>query len=149
VQLGRRLGFDFGDVRIGVAVSDPSGILATPIARILNTPETFNIEITQLFAEYQPLYIALGFPLHLSGTEGAKSESVLTFARRISTISQAPIYLIDERLSTVSATKILREKGLNSKEARNEVDSVAAAAILEAALNQERLQGAPMNRFEI
>ncbi len=149
MQLGRRLGFDFGDVRIGVAVSDPSGILATPIARILNTPETFNIEITQLFAEYQPLYIALGFPLHLSGTEGAKSESVLTFARRISTISQAPIYLIDERLSTVSATKILREKGLNSKEARNEVDSVAAAAILEAALNQERLQGAPMNRFEI
>ena len=110
---------------------------------------TFNIEITQLFAEYQPLYIPLGFPLHLSGTEGAKSESVLTFARRISTISQAPIYPIDERLSTVSATKILREKGLNSKEARNEVDSVAAAAILEAALNQERLQGAPMNRFEI
>ena len=74
--------------------------------------------------------------------------SVAKFAEQVSEITQAPIYLIDERLTSVSANRTLREAGLNSKTARNEVDSMAATAILESALNQERIQGEPMNRFK-
>ena len=74
--------------------------------------------------------------------------SVAKFAEQVSEITQAPIYLIDERLTSVSANRTLREAGLNSKTARSEVDSMAATAILESALDQERIQGEPMNRFK-
>jgi putative Holliday junction resolvase len=148
VQPGRRIAFDFGDVRIGVAITDTSGILATPLDFISNTSEGLHQELTSLFALHQPIYIAIGFPLHLSGSESAKSASVSQFAELISEISTAPIYLIDERMTTVSASRALREAGLNSKSAKGEIDSMAAVAILDSALNQERIQGTPMNRFK-
>jgi putative Holliday junction resolvase len=144
---GRRIAFDFGDVRIGVAVTDPSGILASPLNFIPNVQESVTQDLQDLYNEYEPLYTAIGFPLHLSGEASAKSESVSVFAKKISEISKAPIYLIDERLTSVSANRTLREAGLNSKSAKGEIDSMAAKAILDSALNQERIQGEPMNRF--
>ncbi|CAB4747055.1 unannotated protein [freshwater metagenome] len=144
---GRRIGFDFGDVRIGVACSDQSGVLASPLEFLVNGEGNLEAKISELFAQYEPLYIAIGFPIHLSGKESEKSKSVTKFAELISTLTKAPIYLIDERMTTVSASRILREAGHNSKSARSEIDSAAAAAILDSALNQERLQGEPMNRF--
>ena len=144
---GRRIAFDFGDVRIGVAVTDPSGILASPLNFIPNVEESVTQDLQDLYNEYEPLYTAIGFPLHLSGEASAKSESVSVFAKKISEISKAPIYLIDERLTSVSANRTLREAGLNSKTVKSEIDSMAAKAILDSALNQERIQGEPMNRF--
>ena len=144
---GRRIGFDFGDVRIGVACSDQSGVLASPLEFLVNGEGHLEVKISELFTQYEPLYIAIGFPIHLSGKESEKSKSVTKFAELISTLTKAPIYLIDERMTTVSASRILREAGHNSKSARSEIDSAAAAAILDSALNQERLQGEPMNRF--
>jgi putative Holliday junction resolvase len=144
---GRRIAFDFGDVRIGVAVTDPSGILASPLNFIPNTEESVTQDLQDLYIEYAPIYTAIGFPLHLSGEASAKSESVSVFAKKISEISKAPIYLIDERLTSVSANRTLREAGLNSKTAKSEIDSMAAKAILDSALDQERIQGEPMNRF--
>jgi len=144
---GRRIAFDFGDVRIGVAVTDPSGILASPLNFIPNVQESVTQDLQDLYNEYEPLYTAIGFPLHLSGEASAKSESVSVFAKKISEISKAPIYLIDERLTSVSANRTLREAGLNSKTVKSEIDSMAAKAILDSALNQERIQGEPMNRF--
>jgi len=144
---GRRIAFDFGDIRIGVAVTDPSGILASPLNFIPNVEESVTQDLQDLYNEYEPLYTAIGFPLHLSGEASAKSESVSVFAKKISEISKAPIYLIDERLTSVSANRTLREAGLNSKTAKGEIDSMAAKAILDSALNQERIQGEPMNRF--
>lgn len=144
---GRRIAFDFGEVRIGVAITDPSGMLATPLQFISNLELNLVEELRDLYLQYEPIYTAIGFPLHLSGNESAKSSSVTTFAEKISEISNAPIYLVDERLTSVSANRTLRDAGLNSKAARKEVDSVAAAAILDSALNQERIQGEPMNRF--
>ena len=144
---GRRIAFDFGDVRIGVAITDASGILATPLKFIANAEETLDRDLKALYEEYLPLYTAVGFPIHLSGSASEKSASVSKFAERISEISDSPIYLIDERLTSVSANRTLREAGLNSKSARSEIDSMAATAILDSALNQERLQGEPMNRF--
>ena len=144
---GRRIAFDFGDVRIGVAVSDRSGLLATPLDYLLNKSESLQIELKSLFQEYEPIYIAIGFPIHLSGDESTKSLSVRDFAKEVGELIDCPIYLIDERMTTVSASRTLRESGLNSRTAKSEIDSAAAAAILDSALNQERLQGVPMNRF--
>jgi putative Holliday junction resolvase len=145
---GRRIAFDFGDVRIGVAVTDPSGILATPLDFISNSDQNLLQDLHALYEEYNPIYTAIGFPIHLSGNTSEKSVSVTKFAQQVSGITHAPIYLIDERLTTVSANRTLREAGLNSRTAKSEIDSMAATAILESALNQERIQGEPMNRFQ-
>jgi len=144
---GRRIAFDFGDVRIGVAVTDPSGILATPLNFLENSEESLSASMKSLYDEYQPIYTAIGFPSHLSGGESQKSKSVSEFAAKVNEISENPIYFIDERLTTVSASRTLREAGLNSKSSKGEIDSMAAVAILDSALNQERIQGEPMNRF--
>lgn len=148
MRTGRRIAFDFGDVRIGVAITDSTGILASPLDHILNSTESLRSNLVDLYERYGPIYTAIGFPLHLSGNESAKSTSVLEFAALISEITPNPIYFIDERMTTVSASRTLREAGLNSKSAKGEIDSMAATAILDSALNQERIQGAPINRFE-
>jgi putative Holliday junction resolvase len=148
VRPGRRIAFDFGDVRIGVAITDSSGILASPLDFIANSADKLRSNLVDLYQEYDPIYTAIGFPLHLSGSESAKSASVTQFAVLISEITPNPIYLIDERMTTVSASRTLREAGLNSKSAKGEIDSMAATAILDSALNQERAQGAPIKRFE-
>ncbi len=145
---GRRIAFDFGDVRIGVAITDSSGILASPLDFIANSAEKLRSNLVDLYQEYDPIYTAIGFPLHLSGSESVKSASVTQFALLISEITPNPIYLIDERMTTVSASRTLREAGLNSKSAKGEIDSMAASAILDSALNQERIQGAPIKTFE-
>ena len=147
MKSGRRIAFDFGDVRIGVAVTDPSGILATPLNFLENSEVSLSANLTSLYDEYQPIYTAIGFPSHLSGGESQKSKSVSEFAAKVSEITENPIYFIDERLTTVSASRTLREAGLNSKTSKGEIDSMAAAAILDSALNQERIQGEPMNRY--
>ncbi len=147
MQRGRRIAFDFGDVRIGVAVTDPSGILASPLAYLPNSQGALQSELKRLYQEYDPIYTAIGFPIHLSGAEGEKSRAVKGFAELIQTITTSPIYLIDERMTTVSANRTLREAGHDSKSSKEQIDSMAATAILESALNQERIQGEPMNRF--
>jgi len=148
MQPGRRIAFDYGDVRIGVAITDSSGILATPLEFLTNSPDQLRTDLINLYETYVPIYTAVGYPLHLSGSESAKSASVTKFAALITEISPAPIYLIDERMTTVSASRTLRDAGLNAKSAKGEIDSMAAVAILDSALNQERIQGEPMNRFE-
>jgi putative Holliday junction resolvase len=148
MQPGRRIAFDYGDVRIGVAITDSSGILATPLEFLSNNPEQLRTDLINVYETYLPIYTAVGYPLHLSGSESAKSVSVTKFAELITEISPAPIYLIDERMTTVSASRTLRDAGLNAKSAKSEIDSMAAVAILDSALNQERIQGEPMNRFE-
>jgi len=148
MQQGRRIAFDYGDVRIGVAITDSSAILASPLDFITNTPAQLRADLEKIYELYEPVYTAIGYPIHLSGAASAKSESVSTFAKLIHEIATHPIYLIDERMTTVSAGRTLREAGLTAKSAKGEIDSMAAVAILESALNQERIQGEPMNRYK-
>ena len=148
MQPGRRIAFDYGDVRIGVAITDTSGILATPLEFLTNSAEQLRTDLINVYENYLPIYTAVGYPLHLSGSESVKSASVTKFVQLISEISPAPIYLIDERMTTVSASRTLRDAGLNAKSAKGEIDSMSAVAILDSALNQERIQGEPMNRFK-
>jgi len=139
---GRRLAFDFGDVRIGVAASDTDGILASPRDFLAND-ENLEFNLSALLAEVQPIYIVLGLPLHLHGGSSAKAVSVQGFAEQLRTTYPGDIYFVDERLSTVSAAKALRDSGKDARASRSLIDSAAAAGILESALMAEKSQGAP------
>jgi putative Holliday junction resolvase len=145
---GRRLAFDYGDVRIGVAVSDPEGIFATP-RDFLPNDDGLEGSLSNLISEVEPIFIVLGMPLHLHGGLSAKSESVQSFASQLRGIFSGDIYFVDERLSTVSAAKSLRESGKDAKASKSLIDSAAAAGILESALMAEKSQGIPSKlRYE-
>lgn len=134
---GRRLAFDFGDVRIGVAVCDPDGILATPLAYIQSNNPRRDREILALINEYEPVLIYVGLPAHMSGELGLAAEKVEVFISSLKEISPTPIKRIDERLSTVSAAASLKSAGKSAKESKSLIDSMAAVAILEAGLRHE------------
>jgi putative Holliday junction resolvase len=143
MESGRRIAFDFGNARIGVAISDASGLLASPGENLLAQSDDLVETLRNLLDDVNPIYIAIGKPLHLSGAESAKSEAVEAFATLVKSLVSVPIYFIDERLTTVSAARALRESGINAKEGKSKIDGMAAVGILESALNQERLQGVP------
>ena len=130
---GRKIAFDYGDTRIGVAVCDPDGILASPLPFIHNGAAR-NRELIELLDEYDPNEIIVGLPLTLSGGAGQAIAKVEVFCKELAKISDLPIIKIDERLSTVGAAKALRDAGKSAKESRTLVDSMAAVAILESYL---------------
>jgi putative Holliday junction resolvase len=137
MQRGRRIAFDYGDSRIGVAICDPDGILATPLECLDARHPKLLVRIADLFDEYQPIAIYIGEPKHLSGESGSASEKAHNFAALISAEFSQPIIFIDERLSTVDAARRLREAGKSAKESKSLIDSMAAVAILEAGLKNE------------
>ena len=138
MQRGRRIAFDYGDVRIGVAVSDPDSILATPLVTLKSSDKNLAKEVAKIFNEIEPVAVYLGRPALLSGQDGASTEKVLQFSELLRGLIQIPIELIDERLSTVSAARQLREAGRSAKSSRDFIDMAAAVAILEFALEIEK-----------
>ena len=131
---GRRIAFDYGDVRTGVAICDPDGILASPLCVLLTQKHDFLSLISNLLIEYEPIEIFIGNPVTMSGASGTSAEKVLAFVEELKKISHIPISLIDERLSTVSAQKKLKEAGVSSKDSKKLIDAMAAVAILEQGL---------------
>ena len=136
---GRRLAFDFGDVRTGVAVSDFHAIICSPHSVLQTAAPDFTAQLRELIAEVDPIYIAVGEPRHLSGADSAKMESVETFHELLKSVTDLPIYRIDERMSTVAAQSRLHASGKNAKESKANIDAVAACMILESALALEKL----------
>ena len=141
MKTGRRIAFDYGQVRIGVAASDISGLLASPIATLVATDENLEDQLRSLIAQYEPIYLVVGEPKHLSGASNPSLLAAREFADLLRSISDLPIYFIDERLSTVSAARSLRNSGYSAKESKSRIDAMAAAAILESALERERIAG--------
>lgn len=141
MKSGRRLAFDYGQVRIGVAVSDTSGLIASPIATLLATDADLASQLKTLFSEYEPIYLVVGEPKHLSGTSSPSLIAAHQFADLLRTLTDAPVYFVDERLSTVSAARNLRGTGHNAKTSKTKIDAMAAVAILESALDRERIAG--------
>ena len=137
MRVGKRISFDFGTVRIGVAISDASGLLATPHKAISNSEKTEE-ELVELFNQVQPIYIAIGLPKHLSGDKSRSQDSVMVFVENIRKNFPNPIYGIDERLSTVGANKRLKAAGHDSRSMKTIIDSAAAVEILERALELEK-----------
>lgn len=135
---GRRLAFDYGDVRVGVAVCDPDGILATPVATLKLKDSNFWDQIIALIEEYEPVHIYVGSPKHLSGQSGTSVEKAEAFKNEIAERTSIDCTMIDERLSTVSAAKQLKDSGMNSRESKSAIDQAAAVAILEQALAIEK-----------
>jgi len=133
---GRRIGIDFGQARIGVAVSDFDAILVSPVKTLPNDA-TLTTMLTEIFKEYDPIYIAIGNPIHLSGADSDKARMTRSFAISIRDFYTGNIYLIDERLSTNQSIAQLHEMGKNVKTGKSFLDQMAAVNILNQALQLE------------
>ena len=137
IAIGRRVGFDFGQKRIGVATSDSESILVSPHATLLNDDKLL-IKLQEIITEVNPFYIVVGNPKHLSGESSTSSEAAAAFGNLLRSIFAGPIYLVDERLSTSSAYSQMREIGKSERESKAVIDQIAAINILESALLNER-----------
>ena len=138
IQRGRRIAFDYGDVRIGVALSDPDAILASPLVTLKSLDKKLMPTIAKIFQEFEPITIYVGKPSNMDGSSGPAREKSRAFIAILTTLTTVPIIEIDERLSTVSASRSLRESGLNAKSSKDRIDEAAAVAILEFALSLEK-----------
>lgn len=138
MQRGRRIAFDYGDARIGVAVSDQDSILVSPLTTLPAVSRNLLKEIAVIFEEISPIQIYVGKPTNLSGVDSTATSKVLNFVEDLKKITETPIILIDERMSTVSASRSLREAGLDSKKSKSIIDMAAAVAILEFAITIEK-----------
>lgn len=137
IEIGRRIGFDFGDKRIGVATSDRESILVSPHATILNDEKLLD-KLKEIIQEVEPIYIVVGDPKHLSGEKSLKSDDAVEFATLVKSIYQGPIFFIDERLTTANSYSQMREIGKSEKDSKHIIDQIAAINILESAILNER-----------
>ena len=136
---GRRLGIDVGAVRVGVALSDPDGVLATPLATVARDVERGSDldTIAGLVAEHDVVGVVVGLPRTLAGREGPAADAAREFATALAARLDAtvPVVFSDERLTTVVATRQMRESGRKGRRQRAVVDQVAAVAILQGWLD--------------
>ena len=137
-RFGRRLAFDYGDVRIGVAVCDPDGVLSTPLTTLNSKDPNVLDHIAAIVDEYEPVKIYIGLPVNLSGSSSTSAVNAKEFGEKITARFDISVAYIDERLSTVSANKKLLESGMNSKQARASIDQSAAVEILEQGLRIDK-----------
>ena len=138
MQRGRRIAFDFGDVRIGVATSDADSIICSPLTTLKSSDKSLLKSITEIFLEIQPIQIFVGRPALLSGKDGAATQKAVAFADLLRGITDIEVIMVDERLSTVSAARNLRESGRNAKDSKDAIDMAAAVGILEFAIDLEK-----------
>jgi putative Holliday junction resolvase len=137
-RLGRRLAFDYGDVRIGVAVCDADGILSRPLDHLASKDPGLLKAISGLCDEYEPTKIYVGLPLHLSGELSESSKKAEAFAAALAKVVTCPIEMVDERLTTSSASASLSQAGVSARDQRKRIDSQAAVMILEFGLAKDR-----------
>ena len=133
----RILGLDIGDRRIGVALSDPQGILASPLSIINRSDEGLDTEaIVNIISQYEVEQIVVGLPRSLDGSLGNQAEKVKDFIQKLCSYVKTPLEFRDERLTTVSAKRLLHSA--NTRKTRKRVwdDAVAAALILQGYLDE-------------
>ena len=145
---GVRLACDVGSVRIGLARCDALGILATPLDAV-KAGEQAPAAVAAIVEEWSAIEVYVGLPLHLSGVEGASADMARTWAGQLAELIDAPVRLIDERLSTVQAQRALQSAGRTTKESRSRIDSASAVIVLQSVLDQEQSTGrVPGERVE-
>jgi putative Holliday junction resolvase len=139
-QAGRVLGVDVGTVRVGVALSDPTGTLASPLETLRRSKNHADLDrLAALVVEHEVTEVVVGEPVHLSGASGASAEDAGNYAQELADrIPDVPVILIDERLSTVTAASHLREGGIDSRKQRAVIDQAAAVVILQQFLDSRR-----------
>ncbi|HEY6425438.1 MAG TPA: Holliday junction resolvase RuvX [Pseudonocardiaceae bacterium] len=139
---GRRLGVDVGEVRVGVALSDPSGMLATPLVT-LSRDRTGGADLDALAAlvvEHEVVEVVVGLPRTLAGEHGPAARGAQDYARALEKRVGAgvAVRLVDERLTTVTAARVLAERGVRGRKQRAVVDQAAAVEILQSWLEAQR-----------
>lgn len=139
---GVRLGVDVGRARVGIAVCDRDGLLATPVATLARA-DADERAFRLLVDEHDPTEIVVGLPLSLGGGDTASTTDAREFAAAVAGWVGLPVRLVDERLSTVSAQRALHAAGRRTKGSRPVIDQVAAVIILQNALDHERSAGLP------
>jgi len=136
----RALGLDLGAKRIGVAVSDSEGLLATPIEVIFRQKDARQdyLAVVELVKEWEVNIVVVGMPYSLDGQEGPMAQKTLEEVKSLSDILPVSVVTYDERLTTVTAERSLREQGVSSKEGRKVIDQLAAAVLLQAWLDKQQ-----------
>ncbi len=137
---GPLAGLDLGTKTIGVAISDQTRTIATSLCTIKRRKFHDDVkEILKIHSSYQFKGIVLGLPINMNGTEGPRCQSTRDFAKKISTTMKLPIYLWDERLSTVAAEKVLIASDLSRISRSKVIDKVAACYVLQGCLDRLKL----------
>jgi len=137
---GPRLGVDVGSVRVGLAVSDPDGLLATPVETLVRAASMRRL--VREVRERRAAVVYIGLPIHLSGAESASSGAARNYAGALAAaIAPVEVWLVDERMSTVSAHQALHASGRAGRSHRQVIDQAAAVVILQSALEAERVSG--------
>jgi putative pre-16S rRNA nuclease len=138
---GRRLGIDVGSVRIGVAVSDPDGILATPVETVRRERSGKHVRrLVELVDELAAVEVVVGLPRTLADRTGPSARDAIELADVLARrIAPTAVRLADERLTTVSAQRSLRQAGVREKGQRSVIDQAAAVAILQGWLDERRV----------
>lgn len=132
----RYLGLDIGERRIGIAVSDPEGRVATPLKVIAPaSPEQARSLLARTVEEYEPDAIVVGVPVTLSGEDGPQARWTRDTGERLSRDLGVPVRYWDERLTSAEARRLMAEGGLSQKEMRGRIDMVAAALVLQSFLD--------------
>ena len=143
VRSGVRLGVDVGSVRVGVARSDPGGVLASPLEMIAHSRADID-RLAGLVTGDDALEVIVGLPTTLAGREGPAAAAARQVASALAArIAPVPVRLFDERFTTTTAHAVLRQSGKDSRARRQIVDQAAAAVLLQAALDAERATGHP------
>jgi putative Holliday junction resolvase len=141
-SVGRRLGVDVGTVRVGVALSDPQGALATPLVTLSRDSESGSdiARLAELVTEHEVVEVVVGLPRTLAGRRGPAARHAESYAAALADrVAPVPVRLVDERLTTVTATRALRDSGLRGRRQRAVVDQMAAVAILQSWLDKSWL----------
>lgn len=138
---GVRLAIDVGTVRVGIARSDPSGLLALPVETV--NREVAHARVAELLTEWNPLEIIVGLPLSLAGRDTPSTTDAREFAATLAESQSVPVRVVDERLTTVSAQQALRDTGHSAKSSRSRIDQAAAVILLQHCLDGERSTGHP------
>lgn len=147
MRQGVRLGIDVGSVRVGVARSDPSGLLATPVETVRRGEGDLR-RIREIADEHEAIEVVVGLPTSLSGREGPAAAAARSFAEQLAArLAPIPVRLVDERFTTVTAQQSLRASGVRAKKQRGVVDQAAAVVLLQTALDGERATGSPPGRL--
>ena len=140
---GRTLGLDVGDRWIGVALSDPLGILASPLTRIERTDDEAAVKaIAELVGKHEARAVVAGLPYSLNGNVGQQAVRVQDFLRKLAQSLGVPVLTSDERLSTVMATQGMIEAGASRESRKGKIDAAAAALILQWYLDRRRQEQA-------
>lgn len=145
MRRGIRLGVDVGRARIGIARSDPDGMLAVPLETVKRDLEgnSHLARIAELVAEYEVLELIVGHPLNMRGESTPSTEDAVGVAQDLAAIVGAPVRLLDERLTTVSAARQFRAAGKQASRSRQVIDQAAAVVLLQDALDRERQHDQP------